>query len=190
MSRAGETLSTSEQIAGGLPGDPVVWQDGQSNVSERRLDQAQNSSQIVISVSSSAPRWTVILAWSTGPAGLYALLGLAHAAFVEQILSVDVGFGRTLAFWIGSIYLALPIWGFLPRHLNVWYARRRWLTVALAVGAVGAVTSTVYAALWLRTHWVASVGGPVVAAIAVLVVAATGVLWLAGRDDRRITRPD
>ena len=70
------------------------------------------------------PRWLVILAWSTGPAALYALLSLAHAAFVERILSVDVGFGRSLAFWIGSIYLALLAWGFLPRRPDAWYARR------------------------------------------------------------------
>src|SRR6185436_17799760 len=39
-----------------------------------------------------APRWLVIVAWSVGPAALYALASLGHAAFVERILSVDVGF--------------------------------------------------------------------------------------------------
>src|SRR4051812_14242857 len=52
---------------------------------------------------SPSPRWLVVLAWSTGPAALYTLLSLAHAAVVERILSVDVGFGRSLAFWVGSI---------------------------------------------------------------------------------------
>ena len=131
-----------------------------------------------------SPRWLVVLAWSTGPAGLYALLGLAHAALVEWNLSVDVGFGRSLAFWVGSIYLALLAWGFLPRRPDAWYARRGPLLCALALGLAGFVICGAYTGLWLAAHWVPAVGVPVAASIAVLIVAAVGVLWLAGREDR------
>src|SRR5438046_1209144 len=85
-----------------------------------------------------APRWLVILAWSTGLAALYALVSLAQAAFVERILSVDVGFGRSLAFWIGTIYLALPGWGFLPARPAGWYAHPRLVLGMLALGVIGA----------------------------------------------------
>lgn len=134
------------------------------------------------SVASSAPRWLVLLAWSTGPAALYVLASLAHAAFVERILSVDVGFGRSLAFWVGSIYLALLTWGFLPRRPDAWYARRRNVLVALVVGLAGVVVCGTFTGLWLAAHWVPGIGTPVVASILVLVVAAVGVLWLAGRE--------
>ena len=133
---------------------------------------------------SPAPRWLVVLAWSTGPAALYALLSLAHAAFVERILSVEVGFGRSLAFWIGSIYLALLAWGFLPRRPGAWYARRGPVLGALALGLVGLVVCGAFTGLWLAGHWVPVIGVPVTASIVVLLVAAVGVLWLAGRDDR------
>jgi hypothetical protein len=126
----------------------------------------------------------VVLAWSTGPAALYALLSLAHAALVERILSVDVGFGRSLAFWVGSICLALLAWGFLPRRPDAWYARRGPILGALAIGLVGLVVCGAFTGLWLAAHWVPAIGVPVVASVAVLVVAAVGVLWLAGRADR------
>ena len=144
---------------------------------------------VTSSVSLPAPRWLVILAYSTGLAGFYALVSFAHAAFVERLLSVDVGFGRALAFWIGSIYLALLTWGFLPARPDGWYARRRPVLVALVTGLVGAVASGAFTVLWLVAHWVPAVGVPVTASIAVLLVAAVGVLWLAARDERRASPP-
>ena len=124
----------------------------------------------------------MILAWSTGLAALYALASLAHAAFVERILSVDVGFGRSLAFWIGTIYLALLAWGFLPRRPGGWYARRWPVMAALALGLAGFVVCGTVTILWLVAHWVPAIGVPVTASIVVLLVAAVGVLWLAGRE--------
>jgi hypothetical protein len=137
----------------------------------------------------SAPRWLVILSWSTGLAALYALLSLAHAAFVERILSVDVGFGRSLAFWIGTIYLALPGWGFLPARPSAWYARPRLVLGMLGLGATGAIVCGAVTGFWLAGHWVPSVGVPVTASIAVLLVGALAVLWLAGRDERQDAPP-
>lgn len=131
------------------------------------------------------PRWLVILAWSTGLAGLYALAGLLHAALVERILSIDVGFGRGLAFWVGAVYLTLLGWGFLPARPVGWYAGRRPALAALAVGVVGALVCGAFTGLWLAAHWVPAVGVPVTVSIAVLLVAAIGVLWLAGWDERR-----
>ena len=133
------------------------------------------------------PRWLVILAWSTGLTALYAMLSLAHAALVEHILSVDVAFGRSLAFWVGAIYLGLLGWGFLPARPAGWYARRPWVLAMLALGTIGVAVCGAVGALWLAGHWVASVGGPVTASVVVLVVAALGVLWLAGREDRSET---
>ena len=130
------------------------------------------------------PRWLAVLAWSVGPAGLYALASLAHAAFLERNLSVDVGFGRGLAFWVGTIYLALLGWGFLPARPGGWYARRALVLALLAAGLLGAVVCGAYTALWLAAHWVPSIGLPVAASLAVLLVAALGVLWLAGREER------
>ena len=124
----------------------------------------------------------MVLAWSTGPAALYALASLAHAAFVERVLGVDVGFGRSLAFWIGTIYLALLAWGFLPRRPGAWYARRRPVMAALAPGLVGFIVCGAFTGLWLAAHWVPAIGVPVTASIVVLLVAAVGVLWLAGRE--------
>lgn len=131
-----------------------------------------------------ASRWLVIVAWSTGPAGLYALLSLLHAALIERNLSVDVGFGRALAFWIGSIYLLLLGWGFVPSRPVGRFAARPLVLTALAVGVLGLAVCGTFTGLWLASHWVASVGGPVTVSIAVLVAAACGVLWLAGREDR------
>jgi hypothetical protein len=130
-----------------------------------------------------APRWLVIAAWSTGLAGLYVLLSLAHAALIERNLSVDVGFGRSLAFWIGSIYLLLLGWGFVPARPGGWYSRRPLVFAALAVGLLAVVVCGVFTGLWLASHWVASVGGPVTASIVVLVAGGAGVMWLAGRED-------
>lgn len=131
-----------------------------------------------------SPRWLVIVAWSTGLAGLYALLSLVHAAVIERNLSVDVGFGRSLAFWIGSIYLLLLGWGFVPARPAGRYAARSLVLAALAVGVLGVVVCGTFTGLWLASHWVASVGGPVTVSIAVLTVAAVAVLWLAGHEDR------
>jgi hypothetical protein len=131
-----------------------------------------------------APRWLVIVAWSTGLAGLYALLGLAHAALIERMLSVDVGFGRSLAFWIGSIYLLLLGWGFVPARPVGWYAARRLVLTALGVGLVALAVCGAFTGLWLASHWAPSVGVPVTLSIAVLAAAAVGVLWLAGHEDR------
>jgi hypothetical protein len=135
-----------------------------------------------------APRWLIILAWSTGLAGAYALASLAHAALVERILSVDVGFGRGLAFWVGTVYLALLGWGFLAPRPAGWYARRTPTLGALAVGIVGAVVCGTSTALWLAAHGVPAVVGPVSVSIVVLVLGAVAVLWLAARDDRRRSR--
>jgi hypothetical protein len=135
------------------------------------------------------PRWLIIVAWSLGPAGLYALLGLAHAALVERILNVDVGFGRSLAFWVGAIYLALLGWGFLPARPTGWYARRSLVLGLGAVGVVGLAVCGAFTGLWLANRWVAAIGTPVVASICVLLLAALGVLWLAGRDQRKAAPP-
>lgn len=126
----------------------------------------------------------MIVAWGTGVAGLYTLLSLAHAAVIERLLTVDVGFGRSLAFWIGSIYGLLLGWGFVPRQPTGRYAARPLVFAGLGVGLVALAVCGTYTALWLAAHWVGSVGGPVSASIAVLVTAAIGVLWLAGREDR------
>lgn len=132
-----------------------------------------------------APRWLVVLAWATGPAGLYVLLSLAHAAVIERVLTVDVAFGRSLAFWVGATYLALLAWAFLPPRPRGRWAGRGVLAAWLVLGGAGACASVVFGALWLTTHWVTAVGLPVVASLAVLVVAAVGVLRLAAHDDRR-----
>jgi uncharacterized membrane protein len=130
-------------------------------------------------------RWQIVVAWALGPASLYVLASFAQAALVERNLSVDIGFGRSLAFWIGAIYLALPLWGFLPAHPTGWYARRPIIVAAGSVGVVGAVVSAVYAGLWLAGHWVSSVGVPVAGSVVVLLAAASATLWLAGRESSR-----
>jgi hypothetical protein len=137
-------------------------------------------------------RWLLILAWSTGPAALYTLLSLAHAALVERILSVDVGFGRSLAFWVGSVYLALLGWGFLPARPTrpaAWLARRGLVFGMLALGLLGCAVCGAYTGLWLAGHWVGAVGGPVTVSAVALVLAALGVLWVAGREDRPSAPP-
>jgi hypothetical protein len=131
------------------------------------------------------PRGLVVAVWSLGLASLYVLASFAQAALVERSLTVDVGFGRSLGFWTCAIYVALPLWGFLPARPTGWYARRQLLLAVGTVGAVGAIASAIFLALWLPAHWVASIGLPVVLSIVVLLVAAVAVLWLAGREASR-----
>ncbi|HYU18482.1 MAG TPA: hypothetical protein VEQ11_07285 [Chloroflexota bacterium] len=131
-----------------------------------------------------APRWSVILAWSAAAAAAYALLGLIHAALVERILNLDVGFGRSLAFWIGALYVALPLWGFLPRAPTGWYARRAIVTTAALVGLLGLVVCGGFTVAWTVVHWNPSVGIPVLASLVVLGAAVGATLWFADREDR------
>ena len=129
------------------------------------------------------PRWLVILAWSTGPPGC-RLAALAYAALVEHTLSVDVAFGRLLGFVVGSIYLALPLWGFLPYRPVGRFVQRGLVLVMTTIGLITAIIASVVTALWLSAHRVPAVGWPVVISIAVLIVAAIGTLALAGHEDR------
>jgi hypothetical protein len=131
----------------------------------------------------------ILLAWSLGPPALYTLLSLLHAALVERNLSVDVGFGRTLAFWVGSVYLALLGWGFLPARPTGWYARRRVVLGTLGLGMVGLLAAGGLSGLWLAGHWVGAIGGPVTFSAVVIVLGAIGVIWLAGREERRAAPP-
>ncbi|MCC6176501.1 MAG: hypothetical protein IT305_14435 [Chloroflexi bacterium] len=131
---------------------------------------------------SHAPRWRVVIGWSLGPAAVYAFVSLLQA-LAEGHLTVDVGFGRSLAFWVGTTYLALILWGFLPAAPHGWYARPRALMTLSALGALGVAVCGGFLALWLADHWQASVGTPVLLALAVVLVAALGTLWLAGRAD-------
>ena len=163
-----------------MPSDTA--QDPPSEPSAAHTAAPQSPPDMATTLQPLAPRWLVVLAWSIGPAAVYVLLSLAHAALVERSLSVDVGFGRSLAFWIGAVYLALPGWGFLPARPTGWYARRRLVLGLVGLGLVGLVTCGAFTALWLAGHWVAAIGTPVLAAILVLALAALGVLWLAGRD--------
>jgi hypothetical protein len=130
-----------------------------------------------------APRWLVILAWSGGPAAVYALLGLAHAALVERSLTVEIGFGRSLAFGVGALYIALPLWGFLPRHPRGWYARRGPLLASGLVGILGLAVCGGFTIAWLAAHWNPAVGIPVTASILALAVAAVVTLWFASRGE-------
>lgn len=128
-------------------------------------------------------RWLIILAWSTGPAAAYALLGLLHAALVERILNLDVAFGRSLAFWVGAAYIALPLWGFLPRIQTGWYARRPLTLALLAVGLAGATICGGVTIAWITVHWRPSVAIPALATIVVLLVAMVATLWYASREE-------
>ncbi len=130
---------------------------------------------------SALPRWLVIAAWASGPAALYALLGLAHALLVERSLTVDVGFGRSLAFWVVSAYLALLLWGFLPRQPSPRLAQPGVTYPALAVGVLGLLVCGGFTLAWLGAHWNRSIGMPVLGAMVVMVAAAVGTLWLADR---------
>jgi hypothetical protein len=130
----------------------------------------------------------VVVAWGTGLAGVYALLSLLHAALVQRILTVDVGFGRSLAFWIGAVYVLLLGWGFVPKRPTGRYAARPVVYAMLGLGMLALAVCGMFTALWLASHWVPSVGGPVTASMAVLIVAALVVLWLAGYEDRKSDR--
>ena len=125
----------------------------------------------------------MVLAWSTAPAAVYAAVGLLHAAVIERTLTVDVAFGRSLSFWVGTAYLALPLWGFLPRRPAGWYARRGPVSVAALVGLVGALACAVVAALWLAARWNPRIGGPVAIGLVILVLALGLTVWLASRDE-------
>ncbi len=128
------------------------------------------------------PRGAVALAWATGPAAAYVLLSLVHAR-ADGILSVEVGFSRSLAFWVGAIYLSLLLWGFLPRRPVGWYARRQAVLPALLVGAFGALVCGGLAVAWLARHGNVTVALPVLASIATLGLLAAYTLHLAGRAE-------
>ena len=130
-----------------------------------------------------APRWLVVAAWATGPAAVYALLSLAHALLVERRLTVDVGFGRSLAFWVVSVYLALILWGFLARRPGPRFARPRVAYPLLGVGALGLLVCGGFTLTWLAARWSPGVGVPVIGAICVMLAAGTGTLWLADRTE-------
>ena len=161
---------------------PGAAQDHSSQPSAPDRTDSANPPKMTTTSQPLASRWLVVLAWSIGPAALYALLSLAHAALVERNLTVEIGFGRSLAFWVGAIYLALLGWGFLPARPTGWYARRPVVLALVALGLIGLVACGTFTALWLAGHWVAAIGTPVTASILVLALAAVGVLWLAGRD--------
>ena len=126
-------------------------------------------------------RSLVLVAWATGPAALYALASLAHALLVERNLNVDVGFGRSLAFWVVSVYLALILWGFLPRRPSARFARRSVAYPLLGLGALGLLVCGGYTLAWLVARWNPDVGVPVIAALIAMLAAGTGTLWLADR---------
>jgi hypothetical protein len=105
------------------------------------------------------------------------------------MLTVDVGFGRSLAFWVGAIYLGLLGWGFLPARPSGWYAGKRLVSVLAAIGLAGLLVCGAFTGLWLAAHWVPAIGTPVTASILVVVLAALGVLWLAGREQRNAAPP-
>jgi hypothetical protein len=129
------------------------------------------------------PRGLVILGWSSGPAAAYALLGLLHAALVERMINVDIGFGRSLAFWVLTLYIALPLWGFLPSSPRRWYARRRTVQAALLLGILGTLVCGGFTVAWLAAHWSWRAGPPVVASLVVVGIAAAVTLRFASREE-------
>jgi hypothetical protein len=133
--------------------------------------------------SSAAPRWLVILVWSPGVAGVYALVGLLHAALVERLLTLDIGFGRSLAFWVVALYVALPLWGFLPKHPTGWYARKPAILVAGVFAVLGTLVCGGYTLVWVVARWNATVGVPVLASILLVAVVAVATLWWASREE-------
>ena len=128
-------------------------------------------------------RSVAIVAWATGPAGLYALASMAHALLVERTLTVDIGFGRGLAYWVVSAYLALMLWGFLPRQRPSRFARPGIAYPLLGAGLLGLVVCGGFTLAWLGTRWNPGVGLPVLGTLAVMLVAAVGTLWLADRAE-------
>jgi hypothetical protein len=129
------------------------------------------------------PRWLVMAAWATGPAGGYALLSMAHALLVERALNVDIGFGRALAFWVLSAYLALMLWGFLPRQAPSRLASPGLAYPLLGIGAVGLLVCGGFTLAWLAARWNPAVGIPVIGALIVMLSAAVGTLWIADRAE-------
>lgn len=124
-------------------------------------------------------------AWAIGPAGLYALLSMAHALLVERSLNVDIGFGRALAFWVVSAYLALMMWGFLPRPAPTRLARPGLVYPLLGVGAFGLLVCGGFTLAWLGARWNPAIGVPVIGALIVMLAAAGGTLWIADRAESR-----
>lgn len=133
--------------------------------------------------SRSVPRRLVMVAWATGPAGAYALLSMAHALLVERSLNVDVGFGRALAYWVLSAYLALLLWGFLPRRPPPRLAHPGVAYPLLGVGALGLLVCGGLTLAWLGARWNPGVGIPVLGALVVMLTAAVGTLWIADRAE-------
>ena len=133
--------------------------------------------------SATRSRSLVIAACASGPAALYALLSLAHALLVERSLNVDVGFGRSLAFWVVAVYLALLLWGFLPRQPSARFARATVVYSMLAIGALGLLVCGGFTLAWLVARWNPSVGVPVLGALIVMLAAGIGTLRLADRSE-------
>lgn len=158
-------------------------------LSEQVVTSSVTNSGSAFSAAGGVPRGLVVLAWASGIAGLYALLGVLHAALVERSLSVEVGFGRALAYWVGTAYLGLLLWGFLPREAAGWYARRSLMLGAAAFGVLGLLVCGGFTVAWVLARWSASAGPPAVASLIGLLVVALGVLWLAGREDRARSTP-
>jgi hypothetical protein len=131
------------------------------------------------------PRRLVIAAWATGPAAVYALLSLAHALLIEGVLTVDIGFGRSLAFWVVATYLALLLWGFLPPAPSARVARPAVVYPLLGVGMLGLLICGGFTLAWLAAHWRASVGVSVLGSLVAMVLAGLGTLWIADRTERR-----
>lgn len=141
-----------------------------------------DESNPLVSAANSSRRWLAIVAWSSGSAAAYALVGLVHAA-AEGVLDVDVGFGRSLAFWVGTVYLALGLWGFLPRRPTAWYSRPRPLVAAGLLGAVGTIVCGGYTVAWLAAHWSAAIGTPVLITLLALAAMISLTMWIAGQED-------
>jgi len=124
----------------------------------------------------------VVVAWSSAPAALYALLGLVHAALVERSLTLDVGFGRSLAFWVGTVYLALPLWAFLSARPSGWYARRGAIVATSMVGGLGLLVCGGFTLAWSVARWNGRIGLPIVLSLIALAATAGLTLWFASRE--------
>ena len=71
--------------------------------------------------------------------------------------------------------------GRLPAQPTGRYAARPLVYAMLAVGSLALAVCGTYTGLWLASHWVPVGGRPGDGVMAVLMAAAVGVLWLAGR---------